>query len=180
MAKKIQLNLGCFNKKMHGFTNIDIRKDVNPDVVDDILTLSTFENDSVDLIYACHVLEHFSREQSLDALRRWKQVLKIDGKLRISVPDIQATCEHYVCYKDLDLLKCLFYGSQKHEYDFHYTGWDFQTLKRDLLQVGFVEVYEYSWQKTEHAHVDDYSQAYLPHMDKIHGKLMSLNVEATK
>jgi len=31
-----------------------------------------------------------------------------------------------------------------------------------------------------HQHIDDFSQGYLPHMDKINGMIMSLNIEATK
>ena len=38
----------------------------------------------------------------------------------------------------------------------------------------------YDLRDTEHADIDDCSQAYLPHMDKENGVLMSLNVEATK
>jgi hypothetical protein len=49
-----------------------------------------------------------------------------------------------------------------------------------MEEAGFKNVKRYDWKKTEHFYVDDYSQAYLPHMDKLNGKLMSLNVEATK
>ena len=53
-------------------------------------------------------------------------------------------------------------------------------MTRDLKSVGFRDVKRYDWKKTEHFYIDDYSQAYLPHMDKIRGNLMSLNVEAVK
>jgi hypothetical protein len=46
--------------------------------------------------------------------------------------------------------------------------------------VGFKEVYLWDWRETEHSHIDDFSQAYLPHMDKENGVLMSLNIEAKK
>ena len=39
------------------------------------------------------------------------------------------------------------------------------------------EVRRYDWRETEHANVDDFSQAYIPHMDKERGVLISLNVE---
>ena len=55
-----------------------------------------------------------------------------------------------------------------------------ETLRSDLLKVGFQNVKIYDWRETEHFFVDDYSQAYLPHMDKANGKLMSLNIEAIK
>jgi len=180
MAGPIKLHLGCFRKKIHGFVNIDVRADVEPDLVDDVSKLKKFKSNSVDLIYTSHVLEHFSRVDSVKALIRWHEVLKKGGTVRISVPDVEACIEHYIYHKDLDALKNLLYGSQKHPYDFHYTGWDFKTLKRDLELIGFKDVRRYDWTKTEHAHVDDYSAAYLPHKDFKNGRLMSLNVEATK
>ena len=50
MKKMKKLHLGCGTKRIENFINIDIRKDVNPDLVDDIAKLNTFENSSVDLI----------------------------------------------------------------------------------------------------------------------------------
>lgn len=44
--------------------------------------------------------------------------------------------------------------------------------------VGFMNTN--NWRETEHSDVDDFSQAYLPHMDKENGILMSLNIEAIK
>lgn len=188
MIKPAKLHLGCFKKKIHGFINVDIREDVEPDVVDDILTLTKFGSDSADLIYACHVLEHTSREGSMKALARWFEVLKVGGTLRISVPDIKASCEYYLENGDLRVLQAMFYGSQKHPYDFHYNGWDQKTLTEDLEKIGFKNVRLYDWRNTEHFFVDDYSQCYLPKMSYstrrpdgvIDGKLVSLNVEADK
>ena len=48
------------------------------------------------------------------------------------------------------------------------------------MEVGFKNVERYDWRETEHAEFDDHSQAYLPHMDKENGTLISLNVECTK
>ena len=45
---------------------------------------------------------------------------------------------------------------------------------------GMREVNHYDWRDTEHSEFDDHSQAYLPHMDKDNGTLMSLNVECKK
>ena len=59
---------------------------------------------------------------------------------------------------------------------------DFDTLAKGLREVGFENVRRYDWRKTELGElgIDDFSQAYLPHMDKDHGRLMMLNVEATR
>ncbi len=180
MNEKIKLNLGCYDRKLYGFVNVDIRSDVEPDVVDNAFTLSKFEKNSVDLIYACHMLEHGDYGECESALKRWHEVLKPGGTLRLAVPDMEAHFAHYYYHKDLRVLHSTFWGSQRHPYDFHKNGWDFKKLKEDLESTGFADVRRYDWRKTEHFYVDDYSQAYLPHMDKTNGKLMSLNVEATK
>lgn len=177
---QIKLHLGCFDRKIHGFINIDIREDVEPDLVDDVFKLNKFEKNSVDLIYACHVLEHADYSESELALARWYEILKPNGVLRLAVPDMEAHFAHYYYHKDIRLLHSTFWGSQKHPYDYHKNGWDFKKLQEDLKRVGFRDTIRYDWRKTEHFYVDDYSQTYYPHMDKENGKLMSLNVEAIK
>jgi len=181
-----KLNLGCGDRKLHGFINVDARSDLDADVIYDVTKIhEKFEN--VDLIYACHVLEHFPTQpfpfQLLtwrDVLVNWHKALKKGGVLRLSVPDIRAACEYYLMTNDFDAVRAFFYGGQKYDYDFHYHGWSYDTLEKALMDVGFKEVRYYDWRLTEHFYVDDYSQAYLPHMDKTNGKLMSLNVEAIK
>jgi len=49
-----------------------------------------------------------------------------------------------------------------------------------LKSVGIESVERYDWRDTEHADFDDHSQAYIPHMDKENGVLVSLNVQGTK
>ena len=181
MKEEVKLNLGCFNKHLPGFTNIDIREDTNPDIVDNAFTLDKIEDTSVDLIYSCHMLEHLSYEETSKALTRWLSVLKEGGTLRLSVPDLEAIFAHYFYHKDLSSLMTMLYGSQRHPYDYHKNGWDYDKLKKELLEVGFSSVRKYDWRTTPpHSYCDDYSQAYFPHMDKEHGKLLSLNVEAIK
>ena len=176
----MKLHLGCFDKKIPKFVNIDIRNDVNPDVVDNIFTLSKFKDNSADLIYACHCLEHLDHKNSLLALQRWYEILKVNGIVRIAVPNMERIFSHYMYYHDLTYTYSALWGSQRHEHDYHKHGWDFNTLKEDLENAGFKDVRYYDWRKTEHSDIDDYSQAYHPHMDKENGMLMSLNIEATK
>jgi len=176
----VKLNLGCYDRKISGFVNVDIREDVKPDVIDDVFKLNKFEKNSVDLIYACHVLEHADYKESEIAMKRWCDVLKKGGTLRLAVPDMEAHFAHYYYHRDLRLLHSTFWGSQRHEYDYHKNGWDLKKLEEDLKAAGFSVVKKYDWRDTEHFYVDDYSQTYFPHMDKENGKLMSLNVEATK
>ena len=71
-------------------------------------------------------------------------------------------------------------GGQKDEYDYHKSICDENYLSRLLLDSGFETIQLWDWRSTEHSELDDFSQAYLPHMDKESGKLMSLNIQAVK
>lgn len=188
----LKLNLGCFDKKLPGFTNVDIRPDCNPDIVDNAFELLTIENNSVDLIYCCHMLEHLSYEETKKALKVWHNKLKPGGMLRLAVPDLEKACSLYLLIKDKQKLKSMFWGSQRHEFDFHKNGWSFNELEEELHEAGFDNVDYWSWQHTEpHNYCDDYSQSYFPDMQKDYklsngkwieggGVLLSLNVQAFK
>lgn len=179
-SEKIKLHLGCGGKHIENFINIDVRHLDGVDLVDDIKLLSSFKNESVDLIYSSHVLEHFGRNEYKTVLKKWFDLLKNDGILRIAVPDFEKVVEHYNEHKDLNILRGFLYGGQNYEQNFHYCIWDYKTLEHDLKTIGFSKISRYDWKDTEHSDIDDYSQSYLPHMDKINGKLMSLNIEAIK
>jgi hypothetical protein len=74
------------------------------------------------------------------------------------------------------------YGKMKmnEQYIYHKTVYEFFGLKKILEELRFVDIKRYDWRKTEHAKHDDFSQSYIPHMDKENGTLISLNVEAIK
>ena len=178
--KEIKLHLGCGEKFIPGFLHLDTRKFSHVDYVTSVDKLDMFRNDSVDLIYACHLLEHFKRNDTEKVLKEWYRVLKPGGILRIAVPDFEKLVEVYLKYKDLKLILGPLIGRQDYPENIHYRIFDFATLSEILKNVGFKEVYRYDWRKTIHKDYDDYSQAYIPHMDKEHGILISLNIEAKK
>ena len=70
-------------------------------------------------------------------------------------------------------------GGQTNKYDVHYICYDYKILKEILLATGFQDVHLYDCEDFL-KNKDDYSKAYLPHMDKEKGTLMSLNIEAIK
>ncbi len=176
----MKLHLGCGDKIIEGFVNVDVRNLPGVNVVCDIHELSMFDKNSIDLIYASHVLEHTGRKEYTDILKNWYNVLNDGGTLRIAVPDMEKVFDHYHKNKNLRVLLGFLYGGQTYQENYHYCGWDYQTLSEDLLKIGFKKVKRYDWRKTEHSHIDDFSQCYLPHMDKDNGMLMSLNIEAIK
>ena len=113
----MKLNLGCGDRKIHGFINVDIRKKANPDVVDDIFMLNKFNINSAYLIYACHCLEHLTAKKTQKALNRWYEILQKNGVLRISVPDIEKVMEHYLINKNLKILHGFIWGGKWYHYD---------------------------------------------------------------
>jgi len=148
-----------------------------------ITDLQQFSDCTVDLIYASHVLEYFDREEALMVLKEWGRVLKKGGVLRIAVPDFE-TISYLYSTKQIKLSQAIgpLYGKMimGTEPIYHKTVYDFSSLEKTLESVGFRDIARYDWRQTGHSHFDDHSQAYIPHMDKENGILISLNVEACK
>jgi len=173
----MKLHLGCGTKHLKDYTNIDIRYLPGVDEVNNIRFLRNYKENSVDEIYACHVLEHFGRWEYKDVLKRWFEILKPGGQLRLAVPNFQSICEHYYKTSDLKSLIGLLYGGQDYDENYHYIRFDYKTLSKDLKDLGFSSIEEWDCEQYEG---DDFSKAYLPHLDKENGILMSLNILAIK
>ena len=176
----MKLHLGCGKRFIPGFIHIDAIDYPHIDHVSTIDNLSFIEEQTVDLIYNCHVLEHFKRRDVRRVLNEWNRILKPEGILRISVPDFAVICELYTKHNDLKMIIGSVFGRQDYLYNIHYNIFDYNTLKSELEASGFTKVRRYDWRDTEHAGIDDFSQAYIPHMDKDNGVLISLNVECEK
>lgn len=176
----LKLHLGCGKRYIPGFVHIDAIEYPHIDHVSTIDNLSFLPDDSVDLIYNCHVLEHFRRRDVGRVLQEWRRVLRVGGTLRLSVPDFAKLCDVYQCSGDLNLVIGPIFGRQDYLYNIHYNVFDERSLTALLLECGYTNVRPYDWRCTEHADVDDFSQAYVPHLDREHGTLISLNLEATK
>jgi len=178
--KEIKLHVGCGERYIPGFIHIDVRKFPHVDYVTSVDKLDMFKDNSVDLIYTCHVLEHFRRNQIENVLKEWYRVLKPGGTLRIAVPDFEKLVEVYLNTKNLQLILGPLVGRQDYPENTHYIVFDYLSLSKFLEKVGFKNIHKYDWRETIHKDYDDFSQAYIPHMDKERGVLISLNVEAEK
>jgi len=187
MSEPLQLHLGCGKRFFPGFVHIDLDDFAHIDHRTAIDRLPMFEDDTADLIYCCHAFEYFDRHEASRVLQEWRRVLKPDGILRLAVPDFAALAELYRrTGGQLDLVLGPLFGrmsirdSDGERKLYHKTTYDFPSLERLCRQAGFRLVRTYDWRHTSHAHHDDFSQAYYPHMDKTQGLLLSLNVEAVK
>ena len=176
-----RLHLGCGNIRLPNFCNVDILETQAVDVISDISKLDNFSDDSIEVIYACHVLEHFSHDDARKVLRRWFDVLKPNGELRISVPDIDRIVKIY--HENWKHFQTpgnspwigLLYGGQGDPYDFHNTGFNFCWMCHLLGEIGYVNIAEYPHEPHFIPGVMDASLAKEPF-----GKFLSLNVVAHK
>lgn len=170
----MKLHLGCGHRLLDGFVNVDIEPGVGADETLDITNLEPFDDNSVDLIYACHVLEHIRRPVVLDTLREWRRVLRPGGTLRLSVPDFQILASLYID-DGVSLWRLIgpLCGRQNGEWNTHYSVYDKDYLSWLLTEAGFYHVRRWFPTSDHPEGWDDYSLA------TIDSCYISLNLEAT-
>ena len=173
----LKINLGCgwrnFGPDWIHIDGGDYDHLDHKDIID-------FPYENVDLIYASHVLEYFSREEALPLLKTWKSKLKTGGILRLAVPDFNSLCRIYYSGVPIEKILGPLYGKMPmgDKTIYHKTVYDNDSLVELLREVGFSSIKEWDWRSVEHGKYDDHSQAYYPHMDKENGIPVSLNLEA--
>jgi predicted SAM-dependent methyltransferase len=156
---------------------LDIEQRPEVDYIGDASDLSQFEDESIEAIYASHVLEHFYYALNYElalTLAEWYRVLKKGGQLMISVPDLRKLCWLY-CRPDIDAstrmhIMRMIFGGQTNQYDVHKVGFDFDILCMYLSDAGF----------TECQHVESFNLFRDCSSIHLFGNLISLNVIAIK
>jgi predicted SAM-dependent methyltransferase len=174
-----KVNLGCGKCYIPGWLNIDLFSTVKADIYADLSALP-IERGTVSLLFCSHLLEHCQRSTIIATLSHWRDLLKDGGVLRLAVPNFKAVCEYYQKTGDLKSVLGLLYGGQNHPKNNHFITFDEASLTEALKMAGFKDIRPWDWRTTEHAAFDDFSQAYLPFMQKETGLHVSLNLEATK
>ena len=92
----IKLNLGCGDKILDGYINIDInteRRSNKPDIIADIRDLKTIKTAIADEILAVHVIEHFFYWEAVPLLTSWRRILKPNGKIILECPNLLHACK---------------------------------------------------------------------------------------
>lgn len=176
---KVYVHLGCGAINHPKFVNIDGYPYPHVHYVQKIDRLKKFHDSSVDLIYACHCLEHFEYLKTKTILDEWHRVLKKGGTLRLSVPDFEKLLIIYSDHgKDLDTIIPQLMGGQDNKYNFHLTVFNRLNLYRYLENVGFSNIREWVPGSDDLTTFNDFSV----YRKEVYGKLyeVSLNVEAIK
>ncbi|MDY6904699.1 MAG: methyltransferase [Thermodesulfobacteriota bacterium] len=146
-----RLHLGCGTVRLHGFINIDA---VFTPAVDFRCKLHKlydyFPPGSVSEIYICHTMEHLPARLLPLYLKQFYSILKKDGVLRISVPDIEkcmvAAGKQQWTDEQIELLQGVIGGGQDHKYNYHKSFFWPEYLARKLERAGFVDIAEYPLQ----------------------------------
>ena len=152
-ARPLRLNLGCGDKILGGYVNVDVvesRAGMRPDVICDLHDLAPFADATADEVLSVHVVEHFWRWEVADVLREWVRVLKPGGKMIVECPNILSACRTFLedpaefSKQDQSGQRTMwvFYGDPKWKDPLmiHRWGYTPESLQALLAEVGLKEV----------------------------------------
>lgn len=82
-----KLDIACGKRKQEGFTGLDIREDVNADIIHDIRKYPwPFEDESIEEVYCCHFIEHLAGEERIPFFNELYRIMKKGAKATIVAP----------------------------------------------------------------------------------------------
>ncbi len=121
----------------------DSNEDTHPDYRCDIRHMPV-EDESFDVVFSRHVLEHFGRDEVVKALKEWVRILRVGGEFRMFVPNIIGAMRDIIFMEEEQIPVDPYpfwqlYGRQAFPGDFHFNGF---TPKRVKLLVERVGVFE--------------------------------------
>ena len=136
----VKLNIGCGEKKLPGFINIDIEKKYKPELcfnISDISEYSRFTNDSVELIRASHILEHTNNPEEI--MKEWHRMLKPDGIVVLRMPHFSRGFTNPTHQRGFDLSWPLHF-EKDNKYS-TYAGVNYRLINTKLRWIAFLEHY---------------------------------------
>ncbi len=147
-----QSNIVGFNNDNWNEIRLDIDESVNPDIVGTLTDMQSVEAGSVDAIYSSHNIEHIFPHEVPVALSEFYRVLKEDGIVVITCPDIQSVGEAIAQDKLFETLYestmgpvtafDILYGHRETTLDgnvfmIHKGGFTYSTLDKAFFEAGF-------------------------------------------
>ena len=188
----LKVNLGCGLSVVDGWMNIDgsptvklqkligvgiifraVLKPTFPSevVYGDVTRALPLANESVDILYSSHMLEHLSLTDLKSALVEIKRVLKPGGVFRAVLPDLEVCIKEYVQNKDpganTQFLQKTMLGMEKRPKGLlanlrkmfgnanHMWMWDYKGIEQQLSLAGFHEISRAEFNDSE---VTDFSE----------------------
>lgn len=164
MKKLLHVGCGPQNKdNLKGFNSgeweeirFDIDENVKPDIKGTLIDMSLVETASIDAIYSSHNIEHLYSYEVPLALSEFYRVLKPEGIVVITCPDLESVCKSITEIGLTDVLYNspagpispidILYGhrgfiSNGNEYMAHKCGFTYKSLSDAFFTTGFSGVY---------------------------------------
>jgi predicted SAM-dependent methyltransferase len=132
----MKLDIGTTRTRLEGFTAIDW------DSGTDCRALPYAPN-SIEEIVASHVLEHIPHRDAIPTVKHWVSLLKVDGILRIAVPDLDKILRMMMEQKPDEEAKPYegwIMGGQTDTDDFHKSLWNEGKLRQLLEECGLENI----------------------------------------
>lgn len=154
-GQPLRLHLGCGEKYLEGFINIDYPPDQHSvmtprtDAFADITQLH-FPDNCLDEIRLHHVFEHFTRVEALGLLIRWHRWLRVGGTLHLETPDLSGSA-HTILQDVPFKQKCAavrhLVGDQTERWGFHRDLWFPDRFAATLSHLGFgnLKIHTSTW-----------------------------------
>ncbi|MDC1482750.1 methyltransferase domain-containing protein [Pelagibacteraceae bacterium] len=187
-----KLHIGAGNRKIKDWLNTDIgNKSIMPVV--DVTKKFPFNTKTFDYVFSEHMIEHIKYQDGVKMLKESFRVLKSNGKIRISTPDLQFLIDLYLNEKDQlqkDYIEwsCKNYqlteGSIVEVVNNYFQSWGHQfiydknTIENTLKAVGFTKIEFFKINESNNLELKDLEND--KRLPKNFLQLESLSVEATK
>lgn len=111
--KTKKLHLGAGNNIIDGWLNSDIYPKSKHVVHIDVTKTNPFDDKTFDYVFSEHMIEHISYAQGQHMLKECFRVLKDDGKIRISTPDLSFLISLYQSEKSVLQKRYLRWATEK-------------------------------------------------------------------
>lgn len=118
--------------------SFDIREEVKPDVVCDVRYLPV-PDQTFDIVFSSHTLEHFPWTSVDKVLKEWSRVLKVGGELRLFLPNLRWAAQHLIEDKMLPHDLWVLYGEQDYAKNYHASGFTPSAIKGLIESLGIYE-----------------------------------------
>jgi glycosyltransferase involved in cell wall biosynthesis/predicted SAM-dependent methyltransferase len=140
-AGQIKVNLGCGEKPLPDYINVDFRRVPEVDVIADVHKLP-FAPASVAEIASSHLIEHFRQHHLATViLPYWKSLLMPNGLLRTICPNWLAMLQRVQAGKmSFADFKTVTFGLQDYSGDDHFSMYSPETLCQVLTDAGFHDI----------------------------------------
>jgi predicted SAM-dependent methyltransferase len=149
-----RLHLGCGNNIIEGWANVDIQS--NRKVIGwDLTECLPVRDQTIDLIFCEHFIEHVTLERAKTLLADCYRVLRAGGILRLSTPSLKKLVDEYLSGRTSEwwdvgwrpATSCQMLNEGLREWG-HQFVYDACELGRLLEEAGFREVTQVAWRES--------------------------------